>query len=234
MEERTQKLLHSIVKEYIKTAQPVASKLLVDKYKLDISPATVRNEMAILEDEGYIHQPHTSAGRVPTEKGYQFYVDNFLAAKEPKADSQKVLEEVARKMKQQEEQLIKGLARELAEISQQMVFVGLAPYDAYYTGLSNIFSQPEFAEQNLVYDLSRVVDHLDEVTVKLFRRDFKAEPEIIIGSRNPFGNMCSAVWSSYRFGSKQGLFGVLGPMRMDYEVNLGLVNYVKELINNLS
>ena len=83
MEERQQKLLKIIVKEYIKTAEPISSGLLVQKFRLPYSPATVRAELVKLEEEGYIHQPHTSAGRVPTEKAYQFYVENFLSAKNP-------------------------------------------------------------------------------------------------------------------------------------------------------
>jgi heat-inducible transcriptional repressor len=232
MEERTGKLLHSIVKEYIKTAQPVGSKLLVDKYKLDVSSATVRNEMALLEEEGYIHQPHTSAGRVPTEKGYQFYVDNFLAVKEPKDAVKDNLQQLLKKMAEDQQQLLKNFAKNLAESSGEMIFVGFNLYDSYYTGMANIFSQPEFAEQNLVYDISRVVDHLDEVMSRIFDLDLE-KPRVMIGSQNPFGNMCSALVTEYHLNKDRGVFGLLGPMRMDYEANLGLVNYVRELINKI-
>ncbi|MBU4256930.1 DeoR family transcriptional regulator [Patescibacteria group bacterium] len=74
MEKRKQLILYTIIKEHIKTGAPVGSGVLVDKYKLDISPATVRNEMAELENEGLITQPHTSAGRVPTEKAYSLFI----------------------------------------------------------------------------------------------------------------------------------------------------------------
>lgn len=77
MLDRKHKLLNSIIDEYIASAEPVGSGLLVEKYSLKVSPATVRNEMMELEKEDYIYQPYTSAGRVPTEKGYKFYVDNY-------------------------------------------------------------------------------------------------------------------------------------------------------------
>ena len=76
--ERRQKLLQFIIDEYVSTAQPVGSNALVEKYRLPISSATIRNEMAQLEEEGYIAQPHTSAGRVPTDRGYRHYVEALM------------------------------------------------------------------------------------------------------------------------------------------------------------
>ena len=76
--ERRQKLLQFIVDEYVMTAQPVGSTAIVDKYALPVSSATIRNEMGRLEDEGYIAQPHTSAGRVPTDRGYRYYVEALM------------------------------------------------------------------------------------------------------------------------------------------------------------
>lgn len=76
--ERRQKLLQIIIDEYVSTAQPVGSNALVEKYGLAVSSATIRNEMAHLEEEGYIAQPHTSAGRVPTDIGYRYYVEALM------------------------------------------------------------------------------------------------------------------------------------------------------------
>ena len=76
--DRRKQLLQHIVEEYVETAQPVGSRTLVDKYELSLSPATIRNEMAALEDEGLVAQPHTSAGRVPTDAGYRYYVETLM------------------------------------------------------------------------------------------------------------------------------------------------------------
>ena len=78
LSERQRFILTLLIREYIETAQPVGSKLLVERYKLDISPATVRNEMVALTEAGYLRQPHTSAGRVPTEEGYRYFVSHFV------------------------------------------------------------------------------------------------------------------------------------------------------------
>jgi len=79
--DRRLKVLSAIVTDYVRTREPVGSKALVERYRLGVSPATIRNDMAALEDEGYIHQPHTSAGRVPTQKGYRLFVDEVARVK---------------------------------------------------------------------------------------------------------------------------------------------------------
>ena len=80
-EERRIAVLRAIVQDYVATEEPVGSKALVERHGLNVSPATVRNDMAALEDEGYLTQPHTSAGRVPTDKGYRLFVDRLGSVK---------------------------------------------------------------------------------------------------------------------------------------------------------
>jgi heat-inducible transcriptional repressor len=80
LDERKLAVLRAIVEDYVSTTEPVGSKSLVDRHHLDVSPATIRNDMAVLEEQGYIVQPHTSAGRVPTDKGYRLFVDPLSAA----------------------------------------------------------------------------------------------------------------------------------------------------------
>jgi heat-inducible transcriptional repressor len=77
LDERKAAILRAVVEEYIDTAQPVGSAHVVRSSGVQVSSATVRNDMATLEQEGYLRQPHTSAGRIPTEKGYRFFVDNL-------------------------------------------------------------------------------------------------------------------------------------------------------------
>ncbi|GAA2182699.1 heat-inducible transcriptional repressor HrcA [Brooklawnia cerclae] len=81
LDERKLEVLRAIITDYVSTHEPVGSKALVERHRLDVSPATVRNDMAVLEDEGYLTQPHTSAGRVPTDKGYRLFVDRLGAIK---------------------------------------------------------------------------------------------------------------------------------------------------------
>ncbi|MEP6762181.1 MAG: heat-inducible transcriptional repressor HrcA, partial [Sporichthyaceae bacterium] len=80
-EDRKLEVLRAIVEDYVSTQEPVGSKALVERHNLGVSPATIRNDMAALEDEGYIAQPHTSAGRIPTDKGYRLFVDRLSTVK---------------------------------------------------------------------------------------------------------------------------------------------------------
>ncbi len=81
LDDRKKKILSSVVEDYIVSAEPVGSKTLVDKYHLEYSSATIRNEMKLLEESGYLEQPHVSAGRIPSTKGYRYYVDNLMKDK---------------------------------------------------------------------------------------------------------------------------------------------------------
>lgn len=81
MDDRKLEILRAIVTDYVSSQEPVGSRALVERHNLKVSPATVRNDMAVLEDEGYIMQPHTSAGRIPTDKGYRLFVDRLAAVK---------------------------------------------------------------------------------------------------------------------------------------------------------
>ncbi len=231
MNQRKQELLKVIISQYIKNAQPVGSKLISSAGGFNLSPATIRNEMSELEKEGYIFHPHTSAGRVPTEKGYEFFVANFLSNIELGKKERKILKESVDFFDELEPKVIKSLAKGMAEFSNGAVFVAFSDSDFYYTGLSNLFSQPEFEKHQLVYDLSRIIDHLDQVISKIFSHTNK-EIKVYIGKKNPFGQDCSSIITKYESKNNNGMLGILGPIRMDYQNNFSLIKYSQQIINN--
>lgn len=222
-ENRKKQLLKAILSEYIKTAQPVGSKLIVDKYKIQASSATVRNEMAELEEEGLIIQPHTSAGRVPTLAAYQYYLDNWFSQKELNEKERKELDKLAQLEKGREK--IKNLAKGLAELAQETVFVGFANNDFFYTGISNLFKQPEFCDLEVVQEISGVVDQMDEAMPLVYDQTSK-QIEILLGEKNPFSVACATIITKL----DQEVIGLLGPIRMDYEKNWARINYLKKII----
>jgi heat-inducible transcriptional repressor len=223
---RKQVILQTIIKEYLKTAQPVSSGFLVAKSKLGISPATVRNEMMELEEAGYIYQPHTSAGRIPTALAYELYVQEFIDQKKIAkiADQQG---QVLDKIFELEEASFKQVAKMIAELSQAAVFWAFHKNNLYYTGISNLFSQAEFKQVDLVYDVSSVIDQMEEIIDRIFNKLPMGE-QVLIGRQNPFGDFLSTVIVKYNLGNQSGVFGILGPLRMDYENNLALANYIKK------
>jgi len=217
MEARQQELLKIIVKEYTKTAEPVSSGFLVERFNLPYSSATVRAEMAALEEEGYIAQPHTSAGRLPTEKAYRFYIENFLSHKKSA---------VVFAVKKNDEQSIKTTARELAERSGLAVFWAIHKNNLYYTGISNLLSQPEFHRYEVAIDISKVIDQMEDIISGIYK-EVSYEGEILVGERNPFGSVCGTVLTKYRSEAGDGMLGIIGPMRMDYDKCVGLVDSVR-------
>ena len=229
MDSRKEALLSQIIKEHIKSANPVGSKLLESKCRLGVSSATIRNEMAELEKDGYITHPHTSAGRLPTEKGYRYFLDHLIKFSELGKKEQESLQAYLNGLKGRElDSMIKQAAKYIAEVSKNTVVVGFSDRDVYYTGIANLFSQPEFNRPDCVYDLSLLVDHSDKVMSEIF--ESIQVIEVRIGTRNPFGNQCSVVLAPWRIKSQKGILGILGPMRMDYERNLGLVKFFSQNI----
>ncbi len=226
MDKRKLLILSTLIKEHIKTGAPVGSGVLVDKYKLDISPATVRNEMAALEEEGFIMQPHTSAGRVPTEKAYNLYIESLGEKKIGKAESQ-AFEKL---LKGKDELSFKQAAKAISKFSSNAVFWAFHRHNLFYTGISNLLSQPEFAQNDLIYGISEIIDQMDEIIDKNFDQ-FQYGTQILLGSANPFSNLCGSIIVKYKQEGKTGIFGILGPMRMDYEKNLSLIKFISTKLN---
>ncbi|OGF23736.1 hypothetical protein A3H09_03315 [Candidatus Falkowbacteria bacterium RIFCSPLOWO2_12_FULL_45_13] len=225
MDKRKELILKTIIKEYIKTAVPIGSEGLVEKYNLDVSSATVRNEMADLEEQGFIAQPHTSAGRIPTEKAYNFYLENLGEKKLNDVEKKSLEQALAGKA----EVDFKKTAKAMAKISGNAIFWAIHKHNLYYTGISNLLHQPEFSRADMIYDISGLIDRLDEIISRIFN-DLKFGPQILLGSKNPFSAHCGAVITKYRLADDIGLVGILGPIRMSYEKNLALVKFINDII----
>lgn len=220
MNERQSTILRLIVEKVIEHAEPVSSGLLVQEYDLGISGATVRNDMAALEEAGYLRQPHTSAGRVPTEKGYRFYLEHFV---EPEVRGQAMEKMRARVLRQTDhERTIKELAKLLVDLSGDAVIVGFGPRRSYYTGLAKLFAKPDFQDMEQVQALSQLVDRFDDILSGLFD-ELSGEPRVFLGERNPFGRGVSAVVVKVRCPDRAHVIGLVGPTRMDYARNLNLL-----------
>lgn len=123
MDFRKRRVLQAIIDDYVATAEPVGSRTIARKYNLGVSPATIRNEMADLEELGYLEQPHTSAGRVPSDKGYRFYVDNLMEAARIEEDSRRMIRETLSRRSHEMAGLMQQAARLLAEATGQLVLI---------------------------------------------------------------------------------------------------------------
>lgn len=120
MDERKTKILQAIIRNYLETGEPVGSRTISKYTDLNLSSATIRNEMADLEEMGYILQPHTSAGRIPSDKGYRFYVDTLMDAKEREVTEMK---EMLLQRQDRLEDMLKGLVKVLARDTQYATMI---------------------------------------------------------------------------------------------------------------
>ncbi len=220
--QRQQKILALLIDGFIDSGVPVSSQYLAKKIADSevVSSATIRNDLAGLEKDDLIIQPHTSAGRIPTVKGYRFYVDNFLRRDWAIKCQVNFPSEVGN-----ERFFVKELAKKVAEIADLAVLVSFGGDDNYYTGLSNLFAQKEFSEQSRVVDISSLVEKFDLIVEKLFDRDY-SEPKIEIGEEGFFGKDASFISVK----EKNILLGILGPIRMNYSKNYCLLKRVREIL----
>jgi len=147
MTDRQAKILDTIIREYVKTAEPVSSAWLAEECGFDCSPATLRAEMNTLEEEGYLQQPHTSAGRIPTDQAYRSFVNNLLAEKQselPEKDKQ-LIDRTITPAKDNPYQLSHNLAKTIAQLTDQLAISGIVDTNEFFkSGFNNIFSSPEF------------------------------------------------------------------------------------------
>lgn len=231
MDPRKEIILKLIVDEYIRTAEPIGSKYLCERSGLECSSATVRNDMAVLEREGFIKQPHTSAGRIPTEKAYVYYLQRFIGdgpLKTGQARIRKAYERAATR-----ESAVKELAKTLVELSGETAIVAFGPRFSYYTGVSNLFAKPDFADLHLMQQLSELVDRFDGVMETMFGR-VGDDKLILLGSKNPFGETMSTIMIKYKLPTGEpGLLGLIGPMRMNYERNIKLIEEAKMILDEI-
>lgn len=223
MTERQAKILAAVVEQYAEVASPVGSSLLSKVF--NVSSATIRAEMAELERLGFIHQPHTSAGRVPTDKGYRFYVNNMQEATQPSLETRGERALTARVAGGGlPEQTIRNAVDTLVELTRNL---GLATIgdQLYMSGLSNLFGQPEFMHTGQVQQVARLLDNLEP----WLKETAPNQPlSVYIGAENPIGRSAGASLIISRFRSPysdRSYIGVLGPTRQQYRDVMGLVEH---------
>jgi len=221
-----------VVKEYTETAVPVGSKVLASKYKFDLSSATIRAEMNDLEESGYLHQPHISSGRIPTDKGYRYFVEEIMSDKELSKVEQKKLQAELLKMQAKNTRLTRTTAKLLSGLSGNLAISGVKhEFDDF--GMQELLDEPEFREMDDLCRLAETLDYIDEKFDSLVKNLRDNEVKIFIGKENPIKEIsnCSMMISPYKTKSgEKGLLALIGPKRMEYAKNKSLINYMKKLL----
>ncbi len=236
LSDRQIQLLEAIISEYISNAEPVGSTLIVEKYNMKCSPATIRNEMARLLDQGFLQMVHTSSGRVPTTEAYKLYLEQMM-----EEDEMDVLQEVALKQRlwanrYEFEKMLRQAVLALSEITKEL---SIATTDDGYVlnaGSVNMLDYKEFWDIDITRAVLTLLDR-HELVQNIFEKasDNHNEVRYLIGRELGIELLqdCGVVFTPYHVGKRSGYVGVLGPARMNYQKVMPAVRYTKSLIEEL-
>jgi heat-inducible transcriptional repressor len=229
-------ILKAIIEEYIETAEPVGSETLDKKYNLGISPATVRNEMVKLTREGFLKQPHASAGRSPTPLALRFYTHQLMKEKELSVTEEVAAKEAVWAYRQNFDKLLRQATRSLAEKTRAMALATDEEGDLYYAGAANILEMPEFFDIDLTKSLLSLMDRFD-FWEELVSRTIEGEEPIHLLLGEELGakylEPCGFVYTHYQLPRHHGVVGIVGPYRLNYAYIIPVVRYFGNLIEEL-
>lgn len=222
MTDRQAKILATIIEQYAEVAAPVGSVMLAQIF--NVSSATIRNEMVELERQGYIKQPHTSAGRIPTDKGYRFYVNNIREDEVLTPFASRNTKAIATRVAHSGEptQAIKSAVDSLVQLTHNLGIATIGN-QLYVAGYSNLFGQPEFVDPMQSREVARLLDNLEPWLREAAPNEAL---NVYIGRENPIGRSAgvSLIISKYRSPySDDSYIGILGPTRQSYRSVMSLV-----------
>lgn len=250
---RKQEILKAVIHTFVYEAEPVGSERVAHRLRLRVSSATVRNEMAVLEDLGYLSHPHTSAGRVPTDRGYRLYVDLLL--REDRLTPQERTElRGYLPAREERSRIAEAVARALAVVTDYASLVSApAPEHQRFTGLhfiplsstqvmavivkgtANILKQPEFQDVRAAQPLLSALEQ-EEVLSDLLEASPDRDVWVTIGGehRHEALRATSVVAAPYRMGGRAvGALGIVGPTRMKYGRAMSLVRYLAGTLSDI-
>ncbi len=236
LSDRQSQILIALVEAYVKTAKPIGSLDLKESAEFDFSPATLRNEMNELEKAGYLYQPHISAGRVPTDKGYRFFVDYITDRRLQKMqiDEEKRLKTELLKLKAREKMLTRTLAKLMSTFSNNLAITGLLEDKSFFeSGIKQLVSQPDFQNIDEVCQIAEVLDYLDENIDRLSGKLSESRIDTFIGEENVFKGStgCSIIISRCTMPEgEEGIVAILGPKRMEYKRNISIIENVVKFL----
>jgi heat-inducible transcriptional repressor len=221
LDERKKRILEAIVRDYLHTAEPVGSRTIWRDYMPELSPATIRNEMADLEAMGLIIQPYTSAGRIPTDHGYRYYVNHLMKMRQLTVKEEEVIDAGLKSIHHDVEEALHQTLKVLSHLLDYASVVATLSNKprVYSSGFSHMLKQPEFSDMHFTRHLMETLEEEDLMAEMVKEYTTEKGITIRIGSENKFKEVkdCSVVMSSYEVKNvTSGGLGVIGPIRMGY------------------
>jgi len=242
---RQRDLLRAVIREHIASARPVASMALVQRYRLSVSTATVRNELAVLEQLGLLTHPHTSAGRVPTDLGYRYFIESLMPETDLRPEERVTVSHQFQQASADIADRLRLAASTLARLTAEAALATLdraaEPEHATWTreiqydGIDQILRQPEFEESERVREVVSLFSDRARLAQVLPSSLEEGDVLVTIGSEHgaeplrPF----TFVFGRYGHAGTVGYVGIIGPTRMDYPRTIAAVRAVGRLMSDL-
>lgn len=234
--ERQKNLLRSIIEKYIETAEPVGSETIEKEASLGVSPATIRNEMVRLTALGYLKQPHTSAGRVPTSMGMKFYVDQLMEEKSLSLKDEVAIKEELSEPKESFDKLLRHTARALADQTRSLAVATDEEGDIYAAGMANILDMPEFFDIDITKSVLSLIDRFETLQSVINQVRAEEQMRIVFGDELgiPYLEPCGFIVTRYQMPNHRGVLAVIGPSRLNYPTIIPTMRYFSQLLSSLA
>lgn len=235
--ERKERILAVTVDQYIQTVSPVSSAFIADECGFDLSSATIRNVLAELEEEGYLTHPHTSAGRIPTQKGYRYYVDHLMEEIQLLEEEKHRIREAYERQSAELEVLLDRTSRVLSNVTHYTSIVSLDGEDhkMFCQGTSFVVGYPDYQDIEKIRNILAALDEKERL-MEIVNRELKRKTEIFIGTEMNCEQIdsCSLVVSRYHsHDGHSGRIAVLGPTRMDYKRVVSALDYFSRMMEQM-
>jgi len=234
---RQTQILKSLIDEYIETAIPVGSENLDKKYNLGVSPATIRSEMNILTKGGYLKQPHTSSGRIPTPLAMKFYIDQLMEEKQMSLTEEVKTKEDVWDSRKDLDSLLIETTKVLADRTKNLAVAATDEGKIWSAGFSNIFLNPEFADIEICSNIFSVIEEVDKMTELFFQKAVSGSPiDVLFGEDLdwPGFNSVGIVATHFNVYGKNTALGVIGPARLSYPTVIPILKYFRTLMEEVS
>jgi len=241
---RQTQLLKAIIDEYIETAEPVGSEALDKKFNLGVSPATIRNEMVTLTKTGYLRQPHTSAGRIPSPMAMKFYIDQLMEEKQMSLVDEVRAKEEVWDSRDDIDELMDEATHALASRTRSLAVAALKDSDArsgkkdrfWHAGHSYVFNNPEFAEMAACQNLFSIFEEFDKLDRLFFGFESASPLAVLFGEELGMPELDTAgiISTHFNIKGKPGALGVIGPARADYSTVIPILRYFGNLIEEVA
>lgn len=216
---------------------PLEVELLKKKYKLGVSPATIRNEMVELAKKGYLKKTHFSSGRVPSAKGFRFYIKHLMKQRDLSTTDEVAYKNSIWDERAETHKLLSQAVKVLSQRTGQLSLITTNHGDLYYSGMANLLNQPEFLDLNLSRSLFSRLDEISywERILNEFT-GFEDEIRCMLGEEDfhdPTFDACASVWAEFEGKELKGLIGVVGSKRMYYDSVIPQIKYFSNLLEEI-